>query len=231
MRCLAADQRAQAGDQLALLEGLGQVVIGTQLQAQHAVDRVTTGRQHQDAQAWMGLAPAPAQRHAAGVGQHHVQQYHVGWGVRQGALGLRGREGGLRLPAFVLQQAHQHGGQLGVVIDDEDRGLGQGSALWVRGWAWACGSYCRLPAAWATNVRLNATALSQSLRQRHATSPPCDAPLPTLTFVRQALQLAPQPADQQAASLWPLTGLVIHHHLPRDPTDTACVAKHLGNPS
>ena len=44
----AAQQRARAGQQLAHAERLGQVVVGADLQAQHAVDLLGPRGEHQD---------------------------------------------------------------------------------------------------------------------------------------------------------------------------------------
>jgi hypothetical protein len=100
LRCTAAAQHGlQAGHQLARLEGLGQVVVGAEFQAHHAVHHLAARGEHDDGQ----VAAAPdgaAQLEAVHLGQHHVED----GGVKT-ALGqqLQPRAGAQRLHQFQLE--------------------------------------------------------------------------------------------------------------------------------
>ena len=59
LRARAAQHRAQPGQQLARAEGLGHVVVGAELEADHAVGLVALGGEHEDGDAAL-VADAPA---------------------------------------------------------------------------------------------------------------------------------------------------------------------------
>ena len=85
-RRMAAQNRADAGQQFAWLEGLGQIIVGADLQADDAVHRVALGGQHQHRylgrRAGQGT-DAPAHLQPVHVGQHQVQQHQIGHGFRR----------------------------------------------------------------------------------------------------------------------------------------------------
>ena len=77
-----AQHCAHAGQQLARLKRLGQVVVGTHLQADDAVHRVALGCEHQHR--YLGAAAcertdAPAHLQAIHVRQHQIQNDELGW--------------------------------------------------------------------------------------------------------------------------------------------------------
>ena len=69
---LAPQDGLHARDQLARLEGLGQVVVGTEFESDHAVHHVAAGGQHDDRDVAF-LADLAAQRKAVHLGEHHVE--------------------------------------------------------------------------------------------------------------------------------------------------------------
>ena len=70
-RC-AAEDALDAGDELARVERLRQVVVGADLEADDLVDVLVAGGQHQDRHVG-GLADAPADLEPVDVGQHQVE--------------------------------------------------------------------------------------------------------------------------------------------------------------
>jgi hypothetical protein len=115
----APHQRLQARDQFARLEGLGEVVVGAQLQPDDAAHRVAARGQHQHRRR-VGLGAQPAQqRQAVLAGQHQVQHDGIGPGGRQQPPHRPAVRRGADLPAEALQVGRQAGPDLGVVVDDE----------------------------------------------------------------------------------------------------------------
>ena len=80
-RAAGAQHRADAKDQLADAERLDDVVVGAQLEADHAIDLLALCGQHHDrrlAGACLAAADPAADLGARDVGQHQVQQNDVG---------------------------------------------------------------------------------------------------------------------------------------------------------
>ena len=75
-RLRPAQDRAQACQQLAGREGLRDVVVGAQLQTDHAIRLVPFGGQHDHRNAAV-LTNAPANFQAVHAGHHHIQQDRV----------------------------------------------------------------------------------------------------------------------------------------------------------
>jgi hypothetical protein len=73
----AAQHGVDAGQQLARVEGLGQVVVGAHFQADDAVHVLDLGGQHDDGRAVAGGAQAAADGQAVLAGQHQVQHDQV----------------------------------------------------------------------------------------------------------------------------------------------------------
>lgn len=69
----AADDGADAGEQLARGEGLGDVVVGAGLEAEDAVGLLVAGGQHEHGQVG-ARAQLPAHREAVEVGEHEVEE-------------------------------------------------------------------------------------------------------------------------------------------------------------
>ncbi|GAO25994.1 hypothetical protein ALISP_5814 [Alicycliphilus sp. B1] len=131
-----AQDGAYAREQLAWLEGLGQVVVGADLQADHAVHGVALGGEHQHRH--LGgrarqRAYAPAHLQAVHVGQHQVQDHQVGQlaalQLRQAARAIghvRHLQPGLAevfahhlreaVVVFDHQQLRVHGWHLGIAL-------------------------------------------------------------------------------------------------------------------
>ena len=114
-----AQQGAQAGQQFARGKRLGQIVVGAQLQSDHAVDLLAPAGEHQHRH--LALPADPTQHlESVDVRQHHVQDDGVpGLGHRPGRpgsaelLGLHGKAERLKVV----------GGQLAeilVIVDDQD---------------------------------------------------------------------------------------------------------------
>ena len=68
----AAQDGADAGDQLARIERLAEIVVGAELQSDDAIDVVAARRQHQDGRVVRG-AELAQHVEAADARQHHVQ--------------------------------------------------------------------------------------------------------------------------------------------------------------
>ncbi len=74
----ASQDGPDAGHQLARLEGLGDVVVGTHLQAGHAVDDVVASGEHDHGAVDAVGAQLSQDLEAGATGQHHVEDEHVG---------------------------------------------------------------------------------------------------------------------------------------------------------
>ena len=72
----AAQQRAHAREQLARAEGLGEVIVGAQLQAHYAVRLLGAAGQHQDRDAGL-VAQSARDVHAVLALEAHVEDHRV----------------------------------------------------------------------------------------------------------------------------------------------------------
>ena len=118
VRLHPAQHALDAGEQLARIEGLGDVVVGADLEADDAVDDVARGRDHDDADV-VALAQEARQRQAVLAGHADVEQDEVGQialdlGAHRGAA-----VGGANVVAVAAQVLHQHRPNARVVVDDE----------------------------------------------------------------------------------------------------------------
>ena len=120
----AAQQRLDAREQLARLEGLGQVVVGAELQTDDAVHRLAARGQHQQRQAAQARIGAQLARQvqAVAVGQHQVEHQHVEELALQPCAPLREISGHGHLQTGRTQVGTDHAGQPGIVVDQEDSG-------------------------------------------------------------------------------------------------------------
>ena len=73
----SAHDRARARQQFARTEGFGQIIVGAHFQANHAIDLVALGRQHQDRDRVPGAQPA-ADRRAVLAGKHQIEDDEIG---------------------------------------------------------------------------------------------------------------------------------------------------------
>jgi hypothetical protein len=116
----APEHRLYPRHQLTDAEGFGQVVVGAELQAEHAVELGGLGRRHQDRHVARPGAQALADLQAVQAGQHQVEDHQV-VGLR---LSLRQASGAVEGEADLATQVGQvQADQLGdvaVVFDDED---------------------------------------------------------------------------------------------------------------
>ena len=116
----APQHRAHASEELAQREGLGDVVVGAQLEAEHAVDLGAARGEHDHGHVDAAAAELPADVPAAQPGHHDVEQYEVGrvaQGERERVLAVRRRGGLVALEAqVVLEAAHD----LGLIVHDQD---------------------------------------------------------------------------------------------------------------
>ena len=116
----AAQDGLQPRHQLARLEGLGQVVVGAELQADDAVHDLAARGEHDDRQVAL-LADGAAQLEAVHLGQHHVEDGGVEAALRAAAPGpALGRVALLQLHVEALQVGRQRRRQQLVVVDQQD---------------------------------------------------------------------------------------------------------------
>ena len=121
---VAADPGPDPGDELLGLERLDDVVVGAGLQADHDVDGVALGGEHDDGYAGL-RADLLADVDAVLAGQHQVEQHHVGPVVverlqREVAAGHHPP-----VEPLLAQHDREHLRQRGVVVHDEDATLGR----------------------------------------------------------------------------------------------------------
>jgi hypothetical protein len=121
-RLLAAAQHgADAGQQLARIARLGQVVVGAQFQADDAVGLLAHGRQHDDGGA-VGGRQAAADGQAVLAGQHDVEHHQIDRASGQHLFHGAGVGRGLDGVAVATQEVGHDVADAGIVVDDEDTG-------------------------------------------------------------------------------------------------------------
>ena len=113
-----AHQRPDAGEQLAALERLDQIVVGAAVEALDAVLGVGARGEDQDRDVALG-ADAAADLDAVEPRQAEVEHDEVGDELLGGVERLHAVGGRAHLVALLAQRAPQHVGDLGVVLDDE----------------------------------------------------------------------------------------------------------------
>jgi hypothetical protein len=84
----AAKEGVDAGEQFAHAEGLGEVIIGAEIEADDLVNLLAFGREHQDGQGNLLCAELFADLVAAEARQHHVEQEQAGTVLAHGLEGL-----------------------------------------------------------------------------------------------------------------------------------------------
>ncbi len=111
----AAQYGSNPCQQLAMIKGLGQIVVGPHFQAHDAIHGVAPGRKHDDRRAAV-FPQTPCQTQAVLSRQHDVQQHEVhglaGQMLPHG-LAITGPD---RLVAVLAQIAHHQISQHGVVV-------------------------------------------------------------------------------------------------------------------
>src|SRR3954470_13546866 len=115
----AAQQRAQAGEQLLALERLDEVVVRADVQALHTrIERVARG-QHEDRRVVVVFAQPPGDVDAVEAGQPEVEHDQIGQEGMDVLERLDAVAGELDLIALQAQRALQHLRDVLVVLDDE----------------------------------------------------------------------------------------------------------------
>ena len=117
---MPAQHRVNAGDELARIERLRQIVVGAHFEPDDAIDVLALRRQHDDRHRLAGAAQAAAYRQPVLAGQHEVEHDEM----RRIALQLLvevARVGKRRdVEALLGQIARQEVAQAHVVVDDEN---------------------------------------------------------------------------------------------------------------
>ena len=117
----AAQQGLDAGQQFTRFKGLGQVVVGTEFQADDAVHRLAARGEHEQRQASRAWLAAQFTREiqAVAIGQHQVQQQGVEAGLTKQVTPAGQRRRGAHFKAVLAQVAADHFGQAQVVVDEQ----------------------------------------------------------------------------------------------------------------
>jgi len=116
----APDQRAQAREQLAEVEGLGEVVVGAGVKAADTVVDVAARGEDEDRHAVAALAQRAADLEPVAAREHQVEHHHVVVpDVRVGdrRLAVGGVVDGV---ALVAQAAADRAGQLRIVLNEQE---------------------------------------------------------------------------------------------------------------
>ena len=109
-----------AGNQLARIERLRQVIVGAHLESHDPVDVLPLRRQHDDRHRLAGAAQPPADGEAVLARQHEVQHQQMRRVALQAAVELGRIRQRRDLKALLGQVARQKIAQAHVVVDDED---------------------------------------------------------------------------------------------------------------
>ena len=119
---------AHAQDQLAHAERLDHVVVGAQLEADHAVDLFALGGQHHHRRLARGgvAADPPADLGPRNVGEHEIQQHDVGREPRHRLQTVGAVLGRLDREAGGGQVVGQQLTQIRLVFDDQDPSIDVG---------------------------------------------------------------------------------------------------------
>lgn len=119
-RLCPAKQRLDARQQLRDAEGLGEIVIGPDLEPQHPIQFAGLGGEHQDGDVVGSGAQPLADRQAIHAGQHQVQDHQIIAGLRKALYPFRAVTDDIRL-ALDITQMHLHQPRdIGVVFYDQD---------------------------------------------------------------------------------------------------------------
>ena len=118
-----AQHRPDPGRQLGRAEGLGDVVVGTQLEPEHPVHLLAARGQH-DHRRPRGL-PDPAEDVASvSVREHDVEENEVGRAAVEECKALRRRVGDDRVEALAPERGRERLRDRPFVLDQQDRSLG-----------------------------------------------------------------------------------------------------------
>jgi len=125
---IAPDDGAEAGEELAGGECLGEIIIGAHLEADDTVGLIAPGGEHEDGDLGTG-ADAHEDLEAIDAREHHIENDGVE-GLREGALDARKAVVlCLDVVAEGLEVIGNESAELAFIIDDEDAGGGGGRAV------------------------------------------------------------------------------------------------------
>jgi hypothetical protein len=129
----ATEDGSVAGDELALVERLGQVIVGARLEARHDVVARTPRREdeHRDVVGGRVALQLLTESQAVPVREPQVQHDQDGPVGMEGPLAFGEGGGGLDLKVVLEQHVPGQGQDGGVVLDDEDGGLVHGRFSWL----------------------------------------------------------------------------------------------------
>ena len=113
-----AQDGAYPGQQLPIIEWLGQIVVGTRFQTVNPILAVTAGGQHQH-RGVVGLAQLGQHGKAVELGHHHVQQHQIEALLRQPLQPLFTILGDRDLKSLQGQNFGEQLGQFKIVVDQE----------------------------------------------------------------------------------------------------------------
>ena len=115
----AAEHGLDPGQQLARAEGLGDVVVGADLEADDAVGLLDQGGEQDDRQVG-GLADHPAERQPVLARHHDVEDDEIDGAGLQDAAHLLAAVGGRDAKPLLGEVLRQRLADVGRVVDDED---------------------------------------------------------------------------------------------------------------
>ena len=116
-----------AGGELAHLEGLGDVVVGSDLEPHDDVDNIARGRHHDDRYLDAGTAQPAAHVEAGEAGQGEVEQDQVDVGLLRNAQAVVAVLGKLDPESVLMRQHRENVAHRRIVVDDEHGRLGRGA--------------------------------------------------------------------------------------------------------
>jgi hypothetical protein len=126
----APQHGANAPEQLAGTEGLGQIVVRADLEADDAIDLIAERRQHDDRQVGR-RAQLAADFKTALARQHEIEHDEIVALAREGAARLLPIGDGGRGEAVLLEEVTQQRANFAIVVDDENvRRSGHGATSW-----------------------------------------------------------------------------------------------------
>jgi hypothetical protein len=126
-----AQDRANARHQLARIEGLAQVVVGAEFQADDAVDIVAARREHQDRRC-VGRSQLAQYVEATDARQHHVENQNLKLIGLQNFQGIAAVVHALHIEVFGVQILGEHLTKFAVVVDQQNPRLARLAVIWQR---------------------------------------------------------------------------------------------------
>ena len=115
----ASQDRLDAADEFTWRERLGHVVVGTELEAEDAVDFIAAGREHDDGDV-RGLADVAGKLEAALAREHHIEDEQVGLDLVHHHDSTLGSCGRVYLVALLLEGVRHDLEDRFLVIDRDD---------------------------------------------------------------------------------------------------------------